>query len=313
MMSTPFYYADANAQPVGPLSLDEIRRFVAAGVIPPDVLVCEADGENWRPLTDFAGPPRTAPPRTGPPPMARPVAEVVDPAKAARHLSAHFNHAGCAVVIAFIFNLTSIGAPGGQGGTGSDATLDLIVMATLLWAVAAEAVLLYKLCRILPPRLLFTTPGRATGFLFIPGFNVYWAFRLFPGLATAAVRWQEQEDRSSRAPTWMIHLGYAVAGMIGIASVFLLLELVGAIPLSPQGQMIYAIDYSLRFSLYSLLVGQAQHRLCPGAKPRHVSFMLTDTGKNPAALVWGLNVLWPVAFGILALVAVIAKLLGIVD
>jgi len=312
-MTASYYYADSDAQPVGPLSLDEIRRFAAAGVIPPDVLVCEADGEEWRPLTAFAGPPRNAPPRKGPPPMARPVSAVADPGQATRRLGTHFNHAVFAVVIAFVFNLTAIGAPGSNGGTGSDSTLPLFAGLTSLWALAAEVILVFKLCCILPPHLLFTTPGKATGFLFIPGFHLYWAFQLFPGLATAAIRWQEQEAPSSHAPTWLIHLGYAVAVMLGLVSVFVLLEATGVIPVSPQGQIVYLIDYSLRFSFYSMLVGQLQRVVCPGSKPRHVSFMLSDTGNTPKPLVWGFNVLLPVVSGIILIIAVIAKLLGIVD
>lgn len=245
--------------------------------------------------------------------MARPVSAAADPGQAARRLSTHFNHAGCAVVIAFLFNFISIGAPDGYGGTGSDATLDLMLVLTSLWALAAEAVLIFKLCSILPPPLLFSTPGKATGFLFIPGFHLYWAFRLFPGLATAAIRWQEQEDRSSRAPTWLIQMGYAVAGLGGIVSVLGLFELVGAIPLSPQGQVVYLIDYSIRFSFYSMLVGQVQRVICPGPRPRHVSFKLSDTGKAPPPLVWSFNVLFPGAFGILAIIVVIARILGLVD
>src|SRR6056297_718679 len=61
-MPVDFFYADENSQPVGPLSLEEIRRFADAGVVPQDVMVCEAGGEDWRPLTGFTSLPRTAPP-----------------------------------------------------------------------------------------------------------------------------------------------------------------------------------------------------------------------------------------------------------
>lgn len=312
-MPEAFYYADVNSQPVGPLSLDEIRRFVAAGVIPPDVLVCEADGETWEPLTEFAGPPRTAPPRAGAPPKARPVSAVADRGRSARRLSVHFNHAVCAVVVTYVLNLFLFAAAGDKGAADAEAALSLFVGLTSLWTLAAEVVLIFKLCSILPPGLLFTTPGKATGFLFIPGFHFYWAFRLFPGLATAAVRWQEQEDDSSSAPTWLIHLGYAVAGMVGIVSVFALFEATGAIPTSPQGQIVYLMDYGLRFSFYSRLVGLVQRVVSPGSKPRHVSFMLSDTGNAPKPLVWGFNVLLPVISGIILIIAVIAKLLGLID
>lgn len=107
-MTASYYYADANAQPVGPLPLDEIRRFVAAGVIPPDVLVCEADGETWRPLTAFAGPPRTAPPRTAVPPMARPVSAASDPDQVAGRLGLYFNVAVLALAVGLILELVAL-------------------------------------------------------------------------------------------------------------------------------------------------------------------------------------------------------------
>lgn len=55
-MKKSFYYADANSQAVGPLSLEEIRRFADAGIIPPDVMICEEDGEVWKPLSSFEAP-----------------------------------------------------------------------------------------------------------------------------------------------------------------------------------------------------------------------------------------------------------------
>ena len=47
MPGTRYYYADDNSQPVGPLSLDEIRKFADAGVVRPDVMVCKEDGSVW--------------------------------------------------------------------------------------------------------------------------------------------------------------------------------------------------------------------------------------------------------------------------
>lgn len=61
-MPEAYYYADDNSQPVGPLSLDEIRRFADAGVVPSDVMICEAGSEEWKPLSSFAEPSRTTSP-----------------------------------------------------------------------------------------------------------------------------------------------------------------------------------------------------------------------------------------------------------
>lgn len=52
-MEIQFYYADAQSQPVGPLSIEEIRKIAEAGVVPPDVMVCEAGGDDWKPLNSL--------------------------------------------------------------------------------------------------------------------------------------------------------------------------------------------------------------------------------------------------------------------
>jgi hypothetical protein len=55
MSSELYYYADENNQVVGPLRLEEIHRFAEAGVVPPDVMICEAGGEHWRSLGAVSG------------------------------------------------------------------------------------------------------------------------------------------------------------------------------------------------------------------------------------------------------------------
>ncbi len=261
-MNPPFYYADANSQPVGPLSLDEIRRFVAAGVIPPDVLVCEADGETWRPLTGFNGPPRTAPPRTGIPPTARPVSAAPDPGQSARQLGLHFNHAVVAMGAYFLVDIM----PAAQGNGGDAGTVGgpLIVIAAL-WVAVAEAVLIFQLCKSMPPHLFFTTPGRATGFLFIPGFHLFWAFRLFPGLATGALRWKEEES-GERLTSGLVSYSYVVAVSLVIGSVVALLQTIKAGPTGAFDLLLMVADYGLRFSYYALLIGQIQGIAFPDAE-----------------------------------------------
>lgn len=70
----PFYYLNDSNQPVGPMDLTAIRKLVDAGVVPPDVLVCEAGSEDWIPLSEksepSAEPGVPKPPRTAPPPRS---------------------------------------------------------------------------------------------------------------------------------------------------------------------------------------------------------------------------------------------------
>lgn len=49
-----YYYLDANSQPVGPLPLDEIRRQAAAGTIPANPLIAAVGTTQWQPLNGSA-------------------------------------------------------------------------------------------------------------------------------------------------------------------------------------------------------------------------------------------------------------------
>lgn len=61
--------------------------------------------------------------------------------------------------------------------------LSLIAIAALYITSYVETmVLLYRLWRLIPPEKARTTPGQAVGFMFIPLFNLYWAFVAFAEL-----------------------------------------------------------------------------------------------------------------------------------
>lgn len=291
-MSTSYYYADANAQPVGPLSLDEIRHFVAAGVIPPDVLICEADGETWRPLTAFAGPPRTAPPRTGVPSMAGPVSAASDPDQIAGRLGLYFNVAVLTLAVGLILELVALHTERLHG----DDTLHaerLLSLLAWLGVLAAEVFLIYQLCRSLPASLRLTSPGRAAGLLLVPVFHLVWAFRLFPGLATGALRWKEQES-GERLTSGLVTYGYIVAASLVIGSVFGALQGVGSHPGGAFGELLMMADYGIRFSYYAVLIGQIQGIAFPGAEG--------GTGETIIHRPLVRPLLWPVLAGFTLLV-----------
>jgi hypothetical protein len=316
-MSLSFYYADANAQPVGPLSLDEIRRFVAAGVIPPDVLVCEADGEVWRPLHDHG----TGTSKT-PPPQARRVATVsgATPDRTYRSLHAHLSHAVVAVVCTCFVETVSRIAAGENGGSDPNGMHGILTALIALWAVAAELILVFHICRALPNHLRFTTPAKAAWFLIIPGFNIYWAFRLLPGFADSTVQWDREAASTAHqrnpAPNWLRILAYASAVLVAVSTVLVLLELVGVLPVTDAGLVVYLIDYGLRFTFYATVVGVMKGILVPAKAFAHVSMALTDDGKTPKVLLWVFNRAWPKIWGCLLVVYIVAKILelrGVID
>lgn len=292
LMTTSYYYADANAQPVGPLTLDEIRRIVAAGVIPPDVLVCEANGETWRPLTAFAGLPRTAPPRAGVPPMAGPVSAASDPKQVAGRLGLYFNVAVLALAVGLILELVALHTERLHG----DDTLHaerLLSLLAWLGVLAAEVFLIYQLCRSLPASLRFTSPGRAAGLLLVPVFHLVWAFRLFPGLATGALRWKEQES-GERLTSGLVSYGYVVASSLVIGSVVGVLQGLGSQPVGAFGQLLMMADFGIRFGFFALLIGQIQGIAFPGAEG--------GTGGTTIHRPLVRSLLWPVLAGFTLLV-----------
>lgn len=268
-MVDQFYYADANSNPVGPLSLDEIRRFADAGVVPPDVMVCEAGGEDWKPLSSFAPLPRAAPPpKSAPPPKASRLDQSGE--EKAQRLDLHLNHAVLVMALSFGASLaTSVGLSGDERTGSNDSPFDLVA-ALGLWATAAEVILIYKICSTLPPHLRFATPGKAAGFTLIPGFHLYWAFRLLPGLAEGTLRLDREFPDATRkpVPSWLGPLAYVNAILVAITTALVLIEMISGVPVGLGGQIFYGILCAGLIVFYSDVVGALRRILIPGEAAR---------------------------------------------
>jgi serine/threonine protein kinase len=61
--------------------------------------------------------------------------------------------------------------------------------------------MLYKAWEMLPIELARTTPGKAVGYLFIPFYNLYWCWKVLPGLASDYSRYL-RETGSQEQPGW---------------------------------------------------------------------------------------------------------------
>lgn len=82
------YYLNDEQQPVGPMSLEGIRKLVDAGIVDTGVLVFRAGEQEWRPLPDrnedaIAS---VGPPRVPPPPRSHPSGSVALPATSSQVL-----------------------------------------------------------------------------------------------------------------------------------------------------------------------------------------------------------------------------------
>jgi len=93
---------------------------------------------------------------------------------------------GISIVLSLIATvITMAGAQqrgsSGQGAAAGFSGLNALALLVALYGGIVGLVLLYKMWSAIQPAS--TTPGKAVGFLFIPFFNFYWAFRAYWGWA----------------------------------------------------------------------------------------------------------------------------------
>ena len=85
--------------------------------------------------------------------------------------------------------------------------------ALLIWALVLICIYLYRAWRLIQPGNVRTTPGKAIGFWFIPGFGFYWVFVLFVGLANDWNRVMAAHPNLQQGPR--LNSGLALAFCIG--------------------------------------------------------------------------------------------------
>lgn len=71
---------------------------------------------------------------------------------------------------------------GAQMRRGGESLL-LLAMLVFVYVIVVEMILVYKMWAAIRGEIARTTPGKAVGLLFIPLYNVYWLFQVFPGFA----------------------------------------------------------------------------------------------------------------------------------
>lgn len=120
-----------------------------------------------------------------------------------------------------------------------------LVVSALIASMVSFSLLHYKLWLTIPPSLRATSPGRALGFLFIPFFNIYWAFITWPKLAEGITEAQGKSDANIQwIATW-----YAIFFSGNYLLVFL-----------PSGFESFSMLYTIvDFVLFVILYGA----LCP--------------------------------------------------
>ncbi|KAF0110031.1 MAG: virion core protein (lumpy skin disease virus)-like protein [Chloroflexi bacterium] len=178
------WYYTLNNQQVGPVDEKEIKKLIAAGTITHATMVWMTGMATWQPVgqTALASLMGSVPP---PPVGAYPPAMmVVDDPKVATLKS---------LFMWFWISLIGILV----GGIG------LIAAAILFF------IIVYKAWQLVQHEGIRATPDQAVAYCFVPGWNYYWIFYAFRGLAK---EFNELFDRENIAherfnlnlPTWMI-------------------------------------------------------------------------------------------------------------
>lgn len=226
LMPEAFYYADPNSQPVGPLSIDEIRRFAEAGVVPRDVMVCEAGGDNWRSLDSFYRGGMGTKASDTPSTPARPLAEM-RPAKLVLSLKITYTATILVALVAFALNTVTDRGAVQSGDPYYSEGFDALAMTLTLLSIAGSVALIYLLVLSLPERHRFTTPVKAAGFFLIPVFASYWVFRLLPGLVKGTMQWWlESAPGKSGRLAWLMPFSVITAVFIAVSGI---LDVVGGV------------------------------------------------------------------------------------
>jgi len=217
--NTMFYYGDDAGNPVGPLSLEEIRKFADAKVLPRSVMICEAGGENWISLETFA---EAEPIGKSISPKLPLFVEVTDPSRKIQHLKITYT-------VAILISLAACGLSAVSNraavdnGSYFDPNSARENFVILLWIVSlgSQAALIYQLIRALPNHLQFTTPLKASGFFLIPFFSIYWIFRLFPEIAKSIQKWsQETVPVVPKRVAWLGTFAIIAASLMAVGKIY---------------------------------------------------------------------------------------------
>jgi hypothetical protein len=128
---------------------------------------------------------------------------------------------GGGIGLGLLLLLVGIAVMAGGRGHDAEAGAAFIFLAyvPILFAAVLMLVLVYKMWAAIQDGQVRTTPGKAIGFLFIPFFNFYWVFQVFPGFAddynAYAARHSLNVPRVERG----IFLAYCILTLCGIVPI----------------------------------------------------------------------------------------------
>ncbi len=101
-------------------------------------------------------------------------------------------------LVAFTSALIILGATLAEYTTPREKPITIVLFCILfllaIFGAVTFCVLIYKMWAAIQDGHARTTPGKALGFLFIPFFNLYWMFQVFPGFAKDYNAYVDRQD-----------------------------------------------------------------------------------------------------------------------
>lgn len=190
------WYYSMNNQPVGPVDSETIRSLLQSGKIDVNTLVWQEGMADWKRLgeTVFAAPVSQPVPTYAPAQSAQPVQPA--PAYSTYPVGSTTPPPFYSTVKAstlknlyiwfvILFSLSTIASLFTSMITDTDAMTSFTCVVGVLALGGGVLFLLqmYNYWKMIQDGYASTTPGKAIGFLFIPLYNLYWAFQTFWGLS----------------------------------------------------------------------------------------------------------------------------------
>lgn len=247
-----YHYLDDENEQRGPLPEKELRALAEGGRILHQTLVWTEGWPDWRPAHTVPGLFRTPP--SSPVPGAAggltsprvPWGIPAMPPAGYRPetfmtlfwwwfiggLISTVVLAGGMIFAVIMFIKASPGEPDAEAlialGLGFCGAVPIMILPVVLWYV-----LLYKSWRQIQDGYAETSPGKAVGFMFIPGFNIYWQFVALWGLAKDLAGYAERYGVDGVKASPGLALGTVITMLVasvagGCAGVFALPVYMGA-------------------------------------------------------------------------------------
>lgn len=143
----------------------------------------------------------------------------------------------------FVFVLT--GLYSGLSNMVSDPLFSVIAFiltgAVSIYVLVVAAIFIYQAWSLIPAGESRTTPGRAAGYLFIPLFNLYWAFQAFWGFAKDYNR--HIRDQGPGAPRLPEYLFLGLSILFALTPLFIFFPLTGLVVLASGWILFICLAY----------------------------------------------------------------------